>query len=183
MESSAEQNWHKSASVERRKGYACIGELPHLICGPLATKKKRKESWSSSRTPTGKNIPSMSAEVVYLCWRNLRSSKIRLWRRSGSTNRDLFKVSPWHLGAPMRTRRTLPGLLVLNIGSWFRIVCLNDNDISFLYIYSNCFGVYWFRRGFLQVSLIEEWDSRLPGSRAIVTSGTWEIFSDETDLV
>ena len=112
---------------------------------------KRRAFWSASRTPTCANIPLiLAAETPYLCWLSLTSTKKRLWRRSGPTNRDLFKEAPLkslnHLvvGTPYRVRlRSNPD----NAGdtphnwSWFGIVCLKVTGIFFLFIISNYFGV------------------------------------------
>ena len=83
--------------------------------------KKRREVWSFSRNPTCKKILSLLAETTYsklrylkISWRNLKTTKMRIWRRSGRTNRDLFKEALWHFDAPLRARRSLSGLLGFN---------------------------------------------------------------------
>ena len=73
----------------------------HIGCR-IVQQQKGSETWSWARTPTWRNMPSISAETAYVCLRSRKSTKVKFWSWSVPTNKDLFKDVPKNLEAPIK---------------------------------------------------------------------------------
>ena len=120
----------------------------HLLCGVLPP-QKRSEVWSLSGTPTSRNIPSMSAENPYRCWRNFKMMYSRFCSRSGPAINAEFRDCLWNNAAPLRTLRTFPGLFGLSTGWWgkyhsrFERFCDSLGSTVFTYPLSKSSLIVW----------------------------------------
>ena len=92
--------------------------------------KKHETDCSAGKTPTCKNISSISAETANWCWRKRTRVWISLFNRSEPVSNTLFKDIPCIFEAPFNTLQTFSGLSGFTTGWWGRYHSLPAQCLS-----------------------------------------------------